>query len=153
MDGPFADDPALTSVLAEQTAFLNNLADQGEDDILDVYFNDQAVRASLYGRLTNATLGEASTPTTVDTSEPVGNGYGSVTYTRDTDWTPGVSVVTGAQKTYTASGGTIGPVTDFALTTDSTGTTGLLIAYVALSATRTLLDGDSLNVDATVTMA
>lgn len=135
---------------------LNTLADEGEQDILDVYFDVQAVRTNLYGRLWNDTPVETDTMATL-TGEVSGTGYGSVTFARGTDWgapalDSGDMMTTSTTKTFTA-GGTWTSATYITLDTVGSGTTGLLIAYVALSATRTLGNGETLDVSFTVKLA
>lgn len=131
---------------------LNTLADEGEEDILNVYFDTQAVRTSLYLRLYNDTPTESDTLASL-VSETSGTGYGAITVTRGTDWTaPDAATGTDmTQKTFTASG-TWTDATYLVLATVDTGTAGLLIAYDALAATRTLQNGDSLNIDLNVTL-
>ncbi len=131
----------------------NALADEGEVDILDVYFDAQAVRANLYFRLyTDSSLAETDTLATAVGEETAG-GYGAITIARGTDWT-----------VPTAGGGTNTPTKTFnatatwsglnsmILATVATGTSGLLIAWVDLSTTRSLVNGDSLDTDLTVTL-
>ena len=131
----------------------NALVDEGEVDILDVYFDAQAVRASLFFRLyTDAGLAEADTLATA-VGEESGSGYGAITITRGTDWSAptaggGTTTVT---KTFNATG-TWSALNSLILATVATGTAGLLIAFVNLSATRSLVNGDSLDTDLTVTM-
>lgn len=134
----------------------NTLADEGEQDILDVYFDTQAVRTSLFLRLYNDTPIETDTLATL-VSETSGTGYGAITVTRGTDWTApaldaGDMQTSMSQKTFSATG-TWTDATYMVVATVGTGTAGLLIAYVALSATRTLVNGDSLNVDLDVKLA
>ena len=135
---------------------LNILANEGKQDILNVYFDVQAVRTNLYGRLWN------DTPVETDgmgdlTGEVAGTGYGAVTFARGTDWSaptdadPSSTDTTAATKTFTA-GGTWSSATYITLDTTGTAATGQLIAYSALSATRTLQNGDTLDVDFTVTL-
>lgn len=131
----------------------NALANEGEEDILDVYFDTQAVRTSLYLRLyTDAALAETDTLATA-TGEESGSGYGAITCTRGTDWTaPDHSTGTVlSTKTFNATG-TWSALNSMILATVGTGTSGLLIAWVDLSATRSLVNGDSLDVDLTVTL-
>lgn len=151
--GPLETDrTAVEGIYTDMAWNLNNLTDEGESDLADVYFDDTAVRANTYARFYNDTLIEAETLSTAQ-NEMSGNGYGALTYARGTDWTVSGSVATGATKTLTASGGSIGPFTDMGLATVATGTSGLLIAYVALSQSRTLADGESLDVTPTVTVS
>lgn len=134
----------------------NALADEGEKDILDVYFDDVAVRTSLFGRLYNDTPVDTDTLATLS-GEVSGTGYGSVTFTRGTDWTDpsldaGDMQTASSTKTYTA-GGAWTAATYFVLATVTSGTAGLLIAYNALSATRTLANTDTLDVQIDVKLA
>ena len=134
----------------------NALADEGEGDMLDVYFNDQAVRASLFLRLYDDTPVEADTLATL-VNEVAESGYGAITVTRDTDWTEpaldsGDMQTVMSQKTFNATG-TWDPAVSLVLATVGTGTSGLHIAWVPLSATRNLTSGDSLDVDLTVKLA
>lgn len=133
----------------------NDLADEGEKDILDVYFDVQAVRATLYGRLYNDTPSETDTLASL-LNEQAGSGYAAIAITRGTDWTApaldaGDMQTDMTTKTFTATGAWTA-VTYFVLATTS-GAGGLLIAYSALSATRTLASGESLNVDLSVKLA
>jgi hypothetical protein len=129
----------------------NALADEGEVDILDVYFDAQAVRTSLYFTLYNDTPVETDGLTDL-TGIVTGTGYGSITVTRGTDWgvpTAGGGTTT-VTKTFTA-GGAWSAATYLILQT-TTDTSGLLLAYAALSQSRTLANGDTLDVTMTVTL-
>lgn len=126
----------------------NFLADEGEIDLLDVYFEDQAVRASLFLRLYNDTVVESDTLATL-VNETSGTGYGAITVTRGTDWTAPGAGGTGTDmstKQFAATG-TWTDATFLVLATVGTGTSGLLIAANALSTTRQLEDGDTLDID------
>ena len=149
--GPLETDPVFARLFDEANPLFNNLCDEGEADFVDVYFDTQAVRSALYIRGYNDTLIEAETQATAQ-NEQSGSGYSALTYTRNTDWTASGSVATGATKTWTATGAWIA-MTDIMLATTATGTAGLAIAYVALSATRTLANTETLDVTPTVTMA
>lgn len=134
----------------------NTLADEGEKDILDVYFDDVAVRGSLFGRLYNDTPVETDTLATL-AGEVSGTGYGAVTFTRGTDWTDpaldsGDMQTASTTKTFSA-GGAWSAATHQILATVSSGTSGLLIIYAGLAATRTLANGDTLDVSHTVKLA
>lgn len=134
----------------------NALADEGEKDILDVYFDDVAVRGTLYLRLYNDTPAETDTLATL-LNEVSGTGYDGVAVTRGTDWSDpaldsgDMRTVTGT-KTFTA-GGAWTDATQLVLATVQNGTAGLFLAWVALSATRTLANGDSLNTTLAVKLA
>jgi hypothetical protein len=132
------------------------LADEGEIDILDVYFDDVAVRSSLFGRLYNDTPVETDTLATL-VNEVSGTGYGAVTFARGTDWSDpaldsGDGMTSSTVKTFSASG-TWTAATVLVLATVASGTSGLHLAWVALSATRTLTNGDSLDTSLDVKLA
>lgn len=127
----------------------NALADEGELDLLDVYFDDVAVRASTFLRLYDDTPVDTDTLATL-TGEVTGTGYGPITLTRGTDWSnPALDAGDGQTitptKTFTA-GGTWTAATQLVLATVGTGTAGLYLAWAPLSTTRTLLNGDTLDV-------
>lgn len=157
----FADDEILVGsarhleLVRDQLWTPNALANEGEADMLDVYFDDQAVRTSLYLRLYNDTVTETDGLSDL-TGEPTSaGGYGAITVTRGTDWSApahdtGTDMTT---KQFSASGADwSGSVTDLVLATVDTGTSGLLIAFNALSATRTVTDGDTLDIDLNVSL-
>jgi hypothetical protein len=130
----------------------NALANEGETSILDVYFRGAAAPAGYFLRLYNTTPVLTSTLASLSTFEPAtANGYNPASQAlgrNSTDW-PTLALatshfeVTSKTLTITAAGGTIGPVTYAAIATTSDNT-GKLISYAALSATRTLNSGDSL---------
>lgn len=156
LDGPLKGSLGDLDVIQSQLWTPNALADEGEKDILDVYFDDVAVRSNLYGRLYNDTPVETDTLSTL-TNEVSGTGYAAVTFARGTDWSDptldsGDMQTTSTTKTFTASG-TWSAATYIILSTVASGTSGLLIAYSALSATRTLGNGDSLDVSFSVKAA
>jgi hypothetical protein len=136
---------------------LNTLVDEGEKDILDVYFDDVAVRATLYFRLYNdAGIVETDTLATL-TPEVTGTSYDGIAVTRGTDWPDptldsGDMKTTSVTKTFTA-GGTWTTANQLVLATVQNGTAGLFIAWVALSAARTLLINDTLDVSMGVKLA
>jgi hypothetical protein len=134
----------------------NALADEGEIDFLDVYVEDQAVRASTFFRLYNDTPAETDTLTTL-VNEVSGTGYAGITVTRGTDWSApaldsGDGMSTSVVKTYTA-GGTWTAATQLVWATVASGTSGLFLAWAALSATRTLVNTDTLDVTLGVKLA
>lgn len=133
----------------------NALADEGEKDILDVYFDDVAVHNNFL-RLYNDTAVETDTLATL-VNEVTGTGYGAITVTRGTDWTDpsldaGDMQTSMSSKVFTA-GGAWTAATQMMLATVATGTAGLLIAFVALSATRTLANGETLTTTLAVKLA
>jgi len=101
--------PADLDVIRNQLWTPNALVDEGEGDILDVYFNDQAVRASTFFRLYNDTaIVETDTLVTL-LNEVTGGGYGGSTVTRSADWTEpaldaGDMQTVSTVKTFTATG-------------------------------------------------
>ncbi len=136
----------------------NALAQQGERLFLDGVLRGGTIPAGWYLRLYNATPTGTSTLATLAASEPAtANGYNpaSNAITKDVTGFPSLTTATlhyqavSKTVTITASGGTIGPVTYCALASSSDNT-GKLVAYAALSATRTLQAGDSLNMTYTV---
>lgn len=139
-------------VVEAQDWTLNALADEGEVDMLDVYFDAQAVRTTLYFSLWNDTPTETDGLTDL-LNEVSGTGYSRQTVTRGTDWTAptaGGGTTQPTAKTFSASGAWTA-ATNLVLGT-STDNTGLLIAWAALSQTRTLGNGDTLDVSMTVTL-
>lgn len=128
----------------------NALADEGEQYFLGVGLRGTTMAANTYLRLFNDTPAETDTLSTL-TGEPSGSGYSAQTLSSDATGWPTLGLdsgdyqATSATKTFTASGGTIGPVTYLVLATSTDGT-GKLLSYAALSTSRTLSDGDSLNV-------
>lgn len=148
--GPKENDLIIPELFMGQPFQLNNLTNEGEQDFADVYFDDQAVRANLYIRGYNDTPLETDTLSTL-TGEVTGTGYAALDYTRGTDWTAASGVATGATKTWTA-GGAWTAMTNVVIATVASGTAGLTIAYVALSATRTLANGETLDITPTVTV-
>jgi len=149
--GPLSTDAIIAEMWNDSQTLLNNLADEGEIDMLAVYFDAQAVRANLYVRGYNDTIVESDTQAS-SASEVSGTGYAALDYVRNTDWTPSTNTVVGAEKTWTAGAGGWTAMTDVTISTTATGTAGKQIAFVALSATRTLADGETLDLTPTVTM-
>ena len=134
----------------------NALADEGEKDILDVYFDDVAVRSSTWLRLYNDTPVETDTLATL-VNEVSGTGYAGIELVRGTDWSDpaldsgDIQTIT-PTKTFTA-GGAWTAATQLALATVASGTSGLFLAWAALSATRTLANADTLDVTLAVKLA
>jgi len=134
----------------------NIIHDDGEEWIAKVVFSEaQAVGANYYiGLDARTTLAEADDLAAL-VSEPSAGGYARQAVASDaTDFT--VTQVGGDWQaktktvTFTASGGNFGTLKNAFLTDKDVATTGkFLIASVALSADRTINDGDSLDVDLT----
>lgn len=128
----------------------NNLTDEGEQDLLDVYMRNAAAPATFYIRLYDDTPTETSTLAGL-TGEPTTGGYAPIAVERsDVGWPTlaldsGDYQVTSKKVTFQASGGTIGPVTSCVLATSSDDT-GKIITYAPLSQSRTLNDGESLDI-------
>lgn len=154
-DGILVGSPRHMELVHDQLWTPNTLADEGEGDILDVYFDAQAVRSELYLSLWNDTPVETDGLTDL-VNETSGTGYGRITVTRGTDWTApaldaGDMQTTMSTKQFSASG----TWTDatYCVVSTTTDNTGLLIIYNALSATRSLVDGDTLDIDLDVKLA
>lgn len=140
---------------------LHNLVpDEGEQWLLEVAFSEQQTVPVSFGiGLTTevaTNIDEETTEVTIndgtDGDEPSGFGYARQLVTSDdtdfpvvldaTDWQAESKTVT-----FTASGGAIpaAGIVDWMFL--ATGAAGKLVAAVALSTDRTILDGDSLNTD------
>lgn len=145
-------------VIREQDWALNTLVDEGEKDILDVYFDDVAVRTTLYFRLYNdAAPAETDTLATL-TPEVTGTGYTGIAVTRGTDWSDptldsGDMMTTSSTKQFTGGAGGWTVANQLVLATVQTGTAGLFLAWVALSTGRTLAENDTLDVTLSVKLA
>jgi hypothetical protein len=148
--GPKETDLVIPELFGAQPFVLNNLTNEGEQDFADVYFDDQAVRSNLYVRGYNDTPVETDSLSDL-TGEVTGTGYAALDYVRGTDWTAAAGAATGVTKTWTA-GGAWTAMTHVVVATVASGTSGLTISYVALSATRTLANGETLDVTPTVTI-
>lgn len=134
----------------------NIFHDEGEEYLVKVAFSEElAVPASHYIGLDNrGTLAEADTLSSLS-GEPSGNGYArQAVATNNTDYTcsqdSGDWQAATKTVTFTASGGSIGPVQNCFLTDASSGSTGDLYCSLALSQSRTLADGESLDVGMTI---
>lgn len=129
----------------------NSLADEGEYLFLDVTLRNGTAPSNYFLRLYNATPGETSTLGGLSTYEPTANGYAAQTVERNTTGWPALALDTGDFQatsktvTFSASGGSWGPVTYCILAT-TTDNTGKLVSYVQLSTPRTLATGESLQV-------
>jgi len=128
----------------------NNLADEGESAILDLFFRGGTAPTAFSLALFNDTPVDTDTVAGL-TGEPATNGYARIALARDTTDFPtlaldsGDFMVTSKKVTFTASGGAIGPVT-YAVLIATIGGAAKLIAYKALSQARTLSDGETLDV-------
>lgn len=128
----------------------NSLAEEGQEAILETFFRNGTsyIPTQFYIRLCNQTLLITSTLSSVAT-EPIGNGYSAYLIPRSIVGLPTKALVSGSwsltslQASWTAAGDQIGPVSTAYLATTSDNT-GSLIAFRALSQTRTILVGDTM---------
>ena len=126
----------------------NTLLDDGEQMLLDIGFR-AAAQGSFYLGVANDTPLETDTLADL-AGEPVGNGYARQALARNsTDW-PVLALNSGDYQvisklvTFTASGGSIGPVNIMFLCDAASGTVGKYIAWASLSEAITLGDAESL---------
>ncbi len=128
----------------------NTLADGGESMFLDCTLRATSCPTTFYLRLFNDTPTETDTLSAL-TGEPTTNGYAAQEITRNSSGWPTLALdsgdyqATSSTETFSASGGSWGPVT-YAVLATSTDSSGKLIAYTALSTSRTLASGESLQV-------
>ncbi len=128
----------------------NALADEGESVFLDCTLRATSCPTTFYLRLYNDTPTETDTLSAL-TGEPTTNGYAAQEITRNSSGWPTLALdsgdyqATSSTETFSASGGSWGPVT-YAVLATSTDSSGKLIAYTALSTSRTLASGESLQV-------
>lgn len=124
------------------------LTDEGEDLVSDVFVGNTAAPTNLYIGLCSGTPGETSTLASI--TEESGSGYSRQ---QVTSWgSSSGGTVLSSTETFNATGTWQGNTHAF-LTDVASGTAGNLIAVRALSATRTLVNGDSLDVDFDLTSA
>jgi hypothetical protein len=129
---------------------VNTLADEGEQLFLNCTLRATSCPATFYMRLYNDTPAETDTLSDL-TGEPSTNGYAAQEVTRDSSGWPTLALdsgdyqATSSTETFSASGGSWGPVTYLVLATSSDGT-GKVVSYAALSTSRTLASGESLQV-------
>jgi hypothetical protein len=127
----------------------NALADEGEQNMLDAYLRGQNAPTTFYLALFNDTPLETDTLADL-VGEPSTNGYARQEITRDTTGWPtlaldaGDFMATSKQVTFSATGGSWGPVTYMVLTTVASGTAGKHLAFVPLSGPRTLQASETL---------
>ena len=128
----------------------NSLVQEGEESILETYFlNGTAyIPTQFYVRLCNDDLLITSNLTSIG-DEPVGNGYTPQLLERSGVGFPtkelsgGIYRIISKVISFTANGGSIGPVTTAYLATTSDNT-GKLVAFRSLTLSRTVLDGDTM---------
>lgn len=120
------------------------LANEGEILVLDVFTGNESAPAKLYCGLVTAAPGETTTLTTM--SEVSGSGYARQEITYDpAALDSGDGQADSDTVTFTATGTWTGATHAF-ITDAASGTSGSFIAYRALSTTRTLGNGDTLDV-------
>jgi len=128
----------------------NDLADEGEYLFLDVVLRGGTVAPEYFLRLYNDTPTETDTLSTL-TGEPSTYGYHQQLVEKNNTGWPTLGLdsgdyqATSSTETFTASGGSWGPVIYCVLATTS-GNGGKLVSYTALSQSRTLASGESLQV-------
>lgn len=145
---------AQGNVLAEWKSE-NNLADEGEYAFLDVVLRSGTAPTQYYVRLSDSTstcsITDTDTLTTASAGEPSTNGYAAQLIERSSTGWPTLALdagdyqATSSTETFTASGGSWGPVNCAFLATTSDNS-GKLIAYAGLSQARTLASGETLQI-------
>lgn len=136
----------------------NNLVDEGEEDMLDVYLRNGTAPTNFFLRLYNDTPVDTDTLATL-TGEVVGTGYpGTHTIARSAVGWPTHAIDGGDWKTTSllilwVAAGTWTTATHSVLATVTTGTAGLLIAYRALGAARNLIATDTLDANIGIKLA
>lgn len=148
---------AELEVVGDQLWTPNELVDEGEKDILDVYFDDVAVRTNTFFRLYDDPAPVDTDTLALLTNEVTGTGYDGIAVARGTDWSDPTLDVGDMQTTSTtksfSAGGTWTSADQLVLATVQNGTAGLFLAWAALSTTRTLTNGDQLDVTMAVKLA
>lgn len=130
------------------------LANEGEQLFLDVMSGDEIKPPVYYLRLFNDTPVEDDSLSDL-VGEASGSGYAPILLNNDSSDFPvrgldsGDYQITSKQVTFTATGGSIGPVTYVVLATSSDNS-GKLVAYVALSQSRLLADNETLKITFTI---
>ena len=132
----------------------NFLANQGAEAILEYFYrsNSSYAPSQFYVRLCNYTPVVTDTLSTIQ-NEATGNGYAAQALAASTvgfptkDTAPDGNIrLTSALVSFTASGGSIGPVTTAYLATSSDNS-GKLIAFLPLALTRTIISGDTMTMN------
>lgn len=129
----------------------NALADEGESIFLDCTLRATSCPTTFYLRLFNDTPAETDTLADL-TGEPAGTyAYAAQEMPRTSGGWPTLALdsgdfqATSSTETFSATGGSWGPVTYAVLATTSDNA-GKLVSYTALSTSRTLASGESLQV-------
>ena len=127
----------------------NSLLDEGERNMLDLYFRAQNAPPTFYLGLHSGSLTDTSTLADVD--EPVAAGYARQEITRDTAGWPTLATdsgdyqVTGTEETFEANGSWLAVNRAF-LASQVSATVGAVLLEFALSTVRTLVSQDQLRV-------
>lgn len=145
----------LTAYAADGTVLwrdkpLNALADEGEQLLLDLTLRGAVAPTQYYLRLFNDTPVETDGLAAL-LGEPATFGYAAQLIERSAVGWPTLTLdvgdyqATSKEVTFTATGGSWGPVTHCVLATSSDNT-GKLVSFAALSTSRTLADGETLRI-------
>jgi hypothetical protein len=142
-----------------QETIHNIFHDEGEEYLCKVAFSEElAVPANHYiGLDARGSLAEGDTLADLS-GEPSGSGYArQAVATDNSDYTVSQSGGNWQARTktvtFTASGGSIGAVNNCFLCDAASGTSGDLYCSLALSQSRTLADGESLDVNMTISIS
>ena len=127
--------------------------DEGETNVGNIYFKNQAQNTNLYlGLYTNATE-PAETAALASLTEPVGNGYARIALA-PADWAESPQATfSNLQKTFTASGGNWGNVYGCFIATSSDGTGKLIGVEQFTDGPYNVSDGSVVKVTPKVTIA
>ena len=131
----------------------NAVSQEGEEALLESYFRGNATYdpSEFYIRLCNSTPTVVSLLSTIVGEPPATYGYAPQLIERSTIGFPTKEIDTGAYRivsktvSFSAVGGSIGPITNAYLATTSDNT-GKFLAFRALSITRTILDTDTMTI-------
>lgn len=143
------------TLIWEQLNAHNALADEGEQQMLSCYLQATSCPTTFYVRLSDnsstCSIAETDNIATAGAGEPSGSGYAAQEIPRTAVGWPtlaldsGDYMATSTEETFLADGGAW-PTVYCAFLATSSDATGKLVAYVALSAGRTLADGESLKI-------
>lgn len=143
---------------AEEEFQLNSLTDLGEQYILDTFFRANHTPTFYFALWDDPAPAETDTMATLTANEVSGTGYGRISVARNTtDWGAptldgGDMQSTSVTKSFNATG-TWTSADQLILVSDVSGTAGIFYAWVDLSTTRTLANGDQLDVSMAVKVA
>lgn len=150
--------PADLQLWREEEWQLNALVDEGESAILESFFRNNHTPTFYLGLSNDGALLETDTISLIG-NEQTGTGYARISVARNTtDWgaaalDAGDMKTTSVVKTFTATGADWIASTELILVSPASGTVGTFYAWVALSQSRTLGNGDSLDVTLGVKLA